>query len=875
MSLTVGTRFGPYEIIALIGAGGMGEVYRARDARLGRDVALKTLPPAFTDNAERLRRFEIEARAASLLSHPNILTIHDIGTANGQPYIVSELLEGENLRERLTRGHIPLDKTIGIAAAVADALAAAHARGIVHRDLKPENLLLTRDGRVKILDFGIAKLTAPDPDQPGGAETVAIVTDAGVAVGTLGYMAPEQLRGDPVDPRSDLFALGAIIHEMVSGAPAFKRDSRIATVNAVLEADPPALDESVPSGIRRIVRRCLEKDPDHRFQSARDLAFALGALSDTAAPVARTVRPPRWPRIDSRLAILGILLAAAAAGAIGWYSDREPAPSRPIRRYSFQPSAPVIGFDLSPDGTALAYTAGLSSANRLFVRPLDELDATLLPGTEGAQISFFSPDGEWIAFGAGGKLKKIRKSGGPAITLCDVGMLLDGAWGPNGQIVIAQREQGLMTVSAEGGPLVPLTTSDTDAGEIDHHAPRFLPGGEAILFTIHAGPELFRIAVRSLVTGEQRTLIDDGYDARYAASGHLVYGRDGGLYATRFDADQLRPDGVAVLAVERVRTLATNGFAMFSIASDGTLVYVPAPPIEGRTLVWVDRSGREEPLPLPPRGYAYPALSPDGKRLAVQISEGPTTNVWLHDLASGALQPLTRGESDTRPVWSANGNALTYASRQPDGRHIVLQPLEASAVPRSLVVSHNDVWPGAWTPDNRLLFVEDPPTSISSILQWRDGIPSQPELLLTSPPMAPHTPTVSPDGQWLMYTIFQRGLGQVVVRPMAGGTPRQITADGGTQPRWTRDGTEIVFRHRGRFMSVPIRRAASFEAGRPQELFADTYISDYGGPPGYDVTADGTRFLVVKPAEGERSVPPLHFVDNWFSELRRRVPSGR
>jgi serine/threonine-protein kinase len=569
-----------------------------------------------------------------------------------------------------------------------------------------------------------------------------------------------------------------------------------------------------------------------------------------------------------------MVLAAAGAGAIAWYSAREPASaSRPVRRFSFQPTVAASDLDLSPDGTALAYTAGLSSVNRLYVRPLDELDATLLSDTEGARIPFFSPDGEWIAFVADDKLKKIRKSGGPAITLCDVGVLLQGAWGPNGQIVVAERERGLLTVSEEGGPLVRLTTPD--AGEIDHHAPSFLPGGEAILFTIHVGPELFRIAVRSLVTGEQRTIIDDGYYARYAASGHLVYGRDGGLYATRFDADQLRPDGAAVLAVERVETFPTDGVASFSIASDGTLVYVPAPPIEGRTLVWVDRSGREEPLPLPPRGYGYPALSPDGKRLAVQISEGPTINVWLHDLASGALQPLTHGESDTRPVWAGNGDALTYASRQPDGRHIVLQPL-ASAVPRSLLVSPNDVWPGAWTPDNRLLFVEDPPTSISKILQWRDGIPAQPEPLLAGPPMAPHTPTVSPDGQWLMYTIFQRGIRQVVVRPMTGGTSRQITADGGVQPRWTRNGTEIVFRHRGRFMSVPIRTAARFEAGPPQELFADTYVlwpQASWGPPNYDVTADGTRFLVVKPAEGERTAPPLHFVDNWFQELNRRVPA--
>ena len=872
MGLAAGTRLGPYEIVSTLGAGGMGEVYRARDARLARDVAVKTLPAAFADNAERLRRFELEARAASQLSHPGILTVYDIGSAEGQPYIVSELLEGDTLRARLNRGVIPLKKSVEIAAAVADALAAAHGRGIVHRDLKPENLLLTRDGRVKILDFGIAKLTAPDPDQPGGADTVAIVTDVGVAVGTLGYMAPEQLRGEPVDSRSDLFALGAILHEMVSGAPAFKRDSRIATVNAVLEADPPDLDDTVPPGIRRIVRRSMEKDPEHRFQSARDLGFALGALSDTTAPIARGVRPAGRPGIDIRLAILGVLLAAAAGGAVGWFGVREPDPTiRSVRRHSFQPAVPINStFDLSPDGTALVYAAGLANANQLYLRPLDELEPKPIPGTEGAASPFFSPDGQWIAFSTTGrdKLKKVRTAGGAVITLADVRDMMQGAWGPNGQIVIAQREQGLMTVSAEGGPLVPLTSPDTEAGEIDHHSPRFLPDGRAILFTIHTGPETFRVAVRSLVTGEQRALIDDGYDARYGTSGHLVYGRDQALFAARFDARQLRTEGPSVLVAERVRTVPVDGVAAFSIAADGTLAYLPAISIEGRALMWVDRAGREDPLPAPNRGYSFPALSPDGARLAVQISEGARANIWTYDFTTQALQPTSRGGADTRPVWARDGQALTYASRQQDLRHLVLHPLDANAPLRSLVVSRNDVWPGAWTSDRRLIYMEDPPTSITDIKQVGLEEGAQPEPFIVGPTTDFH-PSLSPDGKWIAYTTFLPT--QIIVRPLAGGAPRQITPDRGWQPRWTRDGTEIVYRGLGHFMSVAIRTSPTLEVGKPQALFADTYVVG-GDGHGYDVTPDGERFIVVKPAEGERLPVPVHFVDNWFQELTRRIP---
>ena len=422
MVLAPGNTVGPYEIVGFIAAGGMGEVYRARDARLGRDVAIKTLPASLSGDAERLRRFELEAKAASQLSHPNILTVYDIGSADGRPYIVSELLEGETLRERLSRGPIALKKSAEMAIALADALAAAHGRGIVHRDLKPENLFVTREGRLKILDFGIAKLTTPEPIKGVAASTVHLLTEVGSAVGTPGYMAPEQVRGEPVDHRSDIFALGAILHEMLSGTAVFQRDSRIATLSAVLESNPPDLPDTVAPAVRRIVQRCLEKSPDERFQSARDLAFALNALSDVSVTTTGATQPALGPpRVDWRIAALVSGLAAAvAAGAllIAWQRPT-PAPQSLVQ-FVIQPSTTFSGVDLSRDGSVLAYVMQGTKANQIFLRPFDRLDEPQpLEGSQGGDGPVFSPDGRWVAFLAGGKLKKLAITGGTPVTLCD------------------------------------------------------------------------------------------------------------------------------------------------------------------------------------------------------------------------------------------------------------------------------------------------------------------------------------------------------------------------------------------------------------------------------------------------------------------------
>ena len=880
MAIDIGSRLGPYEILGLIGAGGMGEVYRARDTRLGRDVAVKVLPAAFASEPDRLRRFELEAKAASLLSHPNIVTVHDVGTADGIPYIVSELLDGENLRERLNRGPLAPRRAIEAAATIADALAAAHARGIVHRDLKPENLFLTRDGRVKILDFGIAKLTTPDTSEgPAGAATATIHTDVGVAVGTLGYMAPEQLRGQTADHRADLFALGAILHEMIAGSPAFRRDSRIQTVNAILEADPPELGDQVAPGVRRIIGRCLEKIPEARFQSARDLAFALTALSDSTAVAAAAPTTAARPRTLRWASAAAIALAAAALSALlttmvsGRFGGQSTPVAAPLRRFSVAPIGQSVATPaLSPDGTRLVYRSVTPPRSQLYQRTLNELDSKPIEGTDDGRIPFFSPDGQWIAFAAGSKLKKVPVGGGAVVTIAETGTILQGHWGADGTIVLSQREGGLVTVPAEGGQLHPLTTPDKANGVIDHHAPFVLPGG-ALLFTIHAGPEAFRVAVRT-AGGEERTLIEDGFFARYVATGHLLYGKGDGLYAAPFDLASLQLTGQPVLVVEHVSTEPTDGTIDFAVAPDGTLVYMPAVTLDGRQLVWIDRAGQSVPLTTPPRGYQYPRLSPDGSRVAVQIADGARHDIWVYEFATDSLNRITTDGTSTRPAWAPDGNRVAYATRRPDGRHIMWQPLDGTSAATSLVKDYNTLFPGAWTPQgDRLVYVEEPPTSLFSLKALRVGASSPPEAILSAPPVYVQ-PALSPDARWLAYVVWERRP-DVYIRPLAGGAPRQITPDGGGQPRWSPDGTELFFQRRGTMMRLPIRTTPELQLGRIERLFDHDTLQGLFGPQDYDVSADGRRFLMVKRDDAERISKPFHIVLNWFDELRRRVPVQR
>jgi serine/threonine-protein kinase len=548
MALEPRTRVGPYEVLALMGAGGMGEVYRARDERLGREVAIKVLLAAAARDPERRQRFEQEARAVGALNHPNVLAIHDVGDHEGTPYLVSELLDGETLRDRLdATSRLPTRKAVDYATQVAQGLAAAHDKGILHRDLKPENLFLTRDGGVKILDFGLAKLTEPDLESDTDAPTRTRHTQAGTVVGTVGYMSPEQVRGRDVDHRSDIFALGAVLYEMLAGRRAFAEETPAETMTAILKhepAGPPDSDHRVPLGIERITRRCLEKKPEERFQSARDLAFHLQVQStasgSAASPVTGQPRR-RWPNRVT-LVVLGVVLLAAVGRLVEWMASREGPPPTTRLNLVFPANAPPdLGSNeslaLSPDGRRLVYAGFVEGQRRLLLRPLDRYDVTPIPGTEGGYGPFVSPDGEWIGFYAEGKLKKVPMGGGPSVTLADNVWDAHGAsWAEDGTVVFTRAVLlGLHRVPDTGGTPTELTEVDASRGEVSHLSPQILPGRRSVLFTVlrQDGPQ---IEIVDLDSGERKVVAQDGGHARYLETGHIVFVRSGALLAAPFDA---------------------------------------------------------------------------------------------------------------------------------------------------------------------------------------------------------------------------------------------------------------------------------------------------------------------------------------------------
>src|SRR6266581_8053661 len=701
MTLAAGTKLGPYEILAPVGAGGMGEVYRARDTKLARDVALKVLPEAFAKDCERMARFQREAQMLASLNHPNIASIYGLEESGGVRALVMELVEGPTLAERIaTRNRrdsggaglapparaqqaapLPLDEVLSIAKQIAEALEAAHDRGIIHRDLKPANIKVTEGGKVKVLDFGLAKAFNPQDsavnlNQTNSPTLGIAATQAGVFVGTAAYMSPEQARGKPLDKRTDIWSFGCVLYETLTGRQAFAAETVSDTIAAILGRDPDwqALPAETPANIRVLLRRCLQKDVTHRFRDIGDARIEIEEALDPsrAIPVIGAVlAEPRAARRRRAITWSLTVLAAASIGVALWSLLRAPAlPTRPIVRLSvaLPPSdrlalglTPVVA--LSPDGSRLAYVANHSGAQQLYVRPIDHLEATAIPGTESAESPFFSPDGQWLGFFAEGKLKKVSLSGGAALDLCSAAANRGASWGPDDNIILTPSfgVSGLFRVSAAGGTPKPLTILDHKKGEFSHRWPEILPGAKAVLFTNGGGASFddARIAVQSLETGERRTLLEGGTYARYVPSGHLVYAHAGGLLAVPFDLKRLEVTGTPVSILEGVSMSSLNGVAQFSFSGDGSLAYVSGGLSVGeRTLLWVDRKGAAQPIPAPPRGYISPRLSPDGQRLAVGIS-GSSWGVWLYDLARGTLTRLAETLLIPFPTWTPDGKRLT------------------------------------------------------------------------------------------------------------------------------------------------------------------------------------------------------------------------
>jgi eukaryotic-like serine/threonine-protein kinase len=895
MSLSSGARLGPYEIVAPLGAGGMGEVYRAHDSRLGRDVAVKVLPARFSADPERLQRFEQEARSAAALNHPNILAVHDIGQHDGSPYIVSELLEGETLRERLNLGAVPVRKAVEYAVQIAHGLAAAHEKRIVHRDLKPENVFLTTDGRVKILDFGLAKLTQGEPALGGlsALPTTPPTTSPGIVLGTVGYMAPEQVRALPVDHRADLFAFGAILYELLSGRRAFARDTAPETLAAILNEDPPELGAAaalIPPALVRIVDRCLDKSPPRRFQTASDLAFALNGLSDASSTSrAAPLRTHRIHRVWLGWGTAALLLATLAPVAYRHLSERPPTPS-PMR-FQIPPIVELAvpgNFSLSPDGRHLVFVGrGSDGVTRLWIRAMDSLEVRPLPGSETLEVTpppFWSPDGRFVVFDAGGRLKKLDVSGGLPQTLGEVpGVPVGGSWNRDGDIIIGNTAGGLLRVRETGGATSPVTVLDPSRKEEFHLLPTFLPDGRHFVYlrispsapeasgayigTLDAKPE--EQSVERLLPYEVGLTYVDGTDS---GPGQLLFLREGTLMAQPFDATRLALVGSPVPVAERVGSFRDGGF--FSASNSDVLLYRNAE--TDFQVSWFDRQGTQSAGVPEPGGFRSVALSPDGARAVASRTnpqDAAKADLWLLGLSRGSgTTRLTLGSGIAEfPVWSPDGQRIVFTFSNSQLRQ-KLATGEGDEKELLRSISAGAVRPSDWSPDGRfILYTEWASNRGPDLLVLPTSDPKPVPFLQTE--FFEEQGRFSPNGRWVAYVSNQSGQSEVYVRGFAAdfssgsastGGSVLVSRGGGTAPRWRGDGRELFYlAPNGTMMAVEVAAGQDFDAGAPTPLFQTPRGAIVG-----DVTGDGKRFLLVTPAGPSASVA-FTVVLNWTAGLKQ------
>jgi serine/threonine protein kinase len=889
MSLIPGTRLGPYEVLSPLGTGGMGEVYRARDTRLGRDVAVKVLPASFSTDTDRLHRFQQEACAAGSLNHPNILSIHDIGTHNGAPYVVSELLEGETLRKRLSGMTLPYRRAIDYGLQLAHGLAAAHEKGIVHRDLKPENIFITKDGRVKILDFGLAKLIQANGNEcQTDIPTRRVDTDPGIVMGTVGYMSPEQVRGQGVDHRSDIFAFGAILYEILSGQRAFHGDSPADTMSAILREEPPdlsATNHNVSPALERLVDHCLEKNPDERFHSARDLAFALEALSASAISSTETVRmpPPAGRRFVSRefiaWSVATLLLLVAIPLAIIALRSTPATPSEVSRFYIFPAEKTFFGGAtdfISPDGRKFVFNViGTEGRPQLWIRSIDSLTARPIPGTEMGVQGFWSPDSRYIAFFADGKLKKVDVSGGAVQTLADSQTTRGGTWSKNGEILFTPAFSGaLFRVSASGGNFTAVTKVDPSRAESGHFWPQFLPDGHHFIYLARtAKPETTGIYLGSLESPESRMLVQSDAGARFAQPGYLLFLKERVLMAQPFDPDKLQLSGEPSMVAEQIGYNAQNGRSFFCVSDNGILVYRTGVFALSR-LAWFDRKGKELGSAGQASPLLSPALSPDEKRVAMVRADPSTgSDIWLLDLARLNSSRLTFDPAiDSNPVWSPDGSRIVFSSNRAGPYNLYWKSSSGAGNEELLLKSETAKFVTDWSSDGRLILYMDSGAITGSDIWALPVSGDQKPFPIVQSSFNETQGRLSPDTHWIAYVSNESGISEIYVQnfPPAGGK-WMVSINGGFQPRWRGDGKELFYYSvDSKLMAVPVKtNGNNFEAGSPVALFLVRVLS---GPPtggaGYTVTHDGQRFLVNVLAE-ESSPSPAVVVQNWTALLRK------
>ncbi|HEX6186735.1 MAG TPA: protein kinase [Pyrinomonadaceae bacterium] len=879
MNLSSGTTLGRYEIRSKIGEGGMGEVYRAFDPKINREVAIKILPPALSADKDRLARFEQEAQAAGALNHPNILVIHHIDTHDGAPYIVSELLEGETLRERMGGTALPQRKAIEYALQIAHGLAAAHEQGIVHRDLKPENVFITKDGRLKILDFGLAKLTAAtDVSQPQTeVPTRRVNTDPGVVMGTIGYMSPEQLRSKPADHRSDIFSFGAILYEMLSGRRAFRGESTADMMSAILREDPPDLSETnklINPALERVVNHCLEKNPEERFNSARDLAFAIEALSGSTNLSSSTViseLPARRRKLRELLpwAIAGLFLLATVTLAVLYFRRAAPADQSPVRFVIAMPenATEISSPSISPDGRTVAFLATSEGKRLLYVRRLDSVTAHRLNGTDDALLPFWSPDSRYLGFFSDNKLKKIEVSGGPAQTLCDARNAAGGSWNREGVIIFGLENNGMQRVPAAGGSPTLVLKLDESRKEVVQAYPNFLPDGRHFFYQSWNGEEAI-ISVASLDGGERKPLVKNDSNAVYVAPGYLLFARNTTLMAQSFDVGKLQLGGEPFPVVEQVAYSVATGYSNFSVSDNGTLIYWNGSP-SNRQLVWFDRAGKRLSVVGPPAGYNDVVLSPDEKRAAVQRDDSANSDIWMMDLERGVAGRFTfNTELDDDPAWSPDGNSIVFNSGR-GGVRGLYRKVSSGAGNEELLVKADAITNGIdWSADGKFIVFEGSDSQTGANL-WVLPLygDMKPYVVLQTQFNETHG-RFSPDNRWLAYVSNESGRNEVYVQsfPTSGGK-WQVSTTGGAQPHWRADGKELFYMTPDRkLMAVDVNSQQSFAVGAPKLLFQTT-VARYEAPNRYAVSRDGQRFLINSAVEEVSHT--MTVVLNWTAEIKR------
>jgi serine/threonine protein kinase len=885
MALSSGTRLGPYEILAALGAGGMGEVYRARDTRLDRTVAIKILSAHLSSDADARQRFDREARAISSLNHPNICTLHDVGHHDGTDYLVMEYLEGVTLADRLEKGPLPPEQVLKYGVEICEGLEKAHKTGVIHRDLKPGNIMLTKTG-AKLMDFGLAKAT-PAGTAPSSSLTMTLsrpsadqpLTAQGMVVGTFQYMSPEQVEGKDADARSDIFALGAVLYEMATGQRAFTGKSQASIVAAILEREPPPISSvkpMSPTALDHVVTTCLAKDPDERWQTAHDVKMQLTWIAQSGSQGVATARVLSKQRSWNRVAwlLVGVLLLLVIGGSAVWWLGAQQ--SSRAMYFNSPVTLPANDIALSPDGRTLAMVAYWDQTTKyvLWTHPVGGRGATPVPGTEDASHPFWSPDSRSIAFFAQGKLKKVDlSSGGSAQVVGDAPYGRGGAWNRDGIILFSPSFfSGLYRLSVAGGTPVEVTKPDPARFETSHRWPVFLPDGRHFLYLAANFSGQFdknKIYLGSLDSDEKRPIVSASSNVAYADPGYILYMRDNALVAQKFDARSYVLSGEARALSDEVQYFPQTDLALFGVAGKTILVAQTGKGAAKYQLTWFDRNGKPTGAIGTPGGFANPSISPDGRRLGFEQTDkdGRHIDIWIYDLTNNATTRFTFGPGlNEIPIWSPDGKRIVYGSSQKLNFTVYLKNADGSGSEREisdLGAQEQGVWD--WSHEGKFLLLR------KDNELWYLSVPDFQAKPYLQPKWIVRNAQFSPDGRWVAYASNETGNWEVYVSPFPGGTGKWQVSRGGGEPRWRQDGKELFYLSaEGKMTAVPVNMGASFEAGPPVALFQTHIRQPISAQDmfSYAVTGDGQRFLINTKVD-EPNAAPLSIILNWASEMER------